>query len=167
LLETHSHEESPKSLKFEDAQKKKTIADQSVKLAEWTAELLTGAEQLAIKDKPVAPFPLPWSELAFLLLFAPIDEKTLKKLEPEKPMHEGKGPDAPSAHRRPEYPLSGCIPAEAAAVLFGSVRLALTEQCGKPPSDTGVMPQKILLCRLPTAKTAQSYPHALEKNPKS
>jgi hypothetical protein len=28
----------------------------------------------------------------------------------------------------------------------------LREQCGKPPSDTGVMPQKILLYRFPTAK---------------
>ena len=45
-----------------------------------------------------------------------------------------------------------------------SVRLASTEQCGKPPSDTGVMPQKILLYRFPIEKRARSYPHALEKN---
>ena len=41
---------------------------------------------LEIKDKPVERFPLTWSELAFLLLFAPIDEKTLKKLETGKPI---------------------------------------------------------------------------------
>ena len=55
-------------------------------MAEWAAKLLIGAEQLGIKDKPVERFPLPWSELAFLLLFAPIDKKTLKKLETEKPI---------------------------------------------------------------------------------
>src|SRR5208337_4179143 len=62
------------------------------------------------------------------------------------------GPDAPSAHRRPGYPLSGCVPAEPDSVSPGRVRLASTEQCGKPPSDTGVMPQKILLSRCPTEK---------------
>ena len=56
------------------------------------------------------------------------------------------GPDAPSAHRRPGYPLSGCVPAEPDSVSPGSIRLAPTEQRGKPPSDTGVMPQKILPC---------------------
>lgn len=74
--------------------------------------------------------------------------------------HQGKapdgfhhqGPDAPSAHRRPGYPLSGCVPAEPDSVSPGRVRLASTEQCGKPPSDTGVMPQKILLSRCPTEK---------------
>jgi len=74
--------------------------------------------------------------------------------------HQGKapdgfhhqGPDAPSAHRRPGYPLSGCVPAEPDSVSPGSVRLASAEQCGKPPSDTGVMPQKILLSRCPTEK---------------
>ena len=34
------------------------------------------------------------------------------------------GPDAPSAHRRPGYPLSGCVPAEPDSVSTGSVRLA-------------------------------------------
>jgi hypothetical protein len=29
---------------------------------------------------------LPWSELGVLLLFSPIDKKTLKKLEPEEPI---------------------------------------------------------------------------------
>src|SRR5208337_1806639 len=62
------------------------------------------------------------------------------------------GPDAPSAHRRPGYPLSGCVPAEPDSVSPGRVRLASTEQCGKPPSDTRVMPQKILLSRCPTEK---------------
>jgi hypothetical protein len=88
--------------------------------------------------------------------------------------HQGKaldgfhqqGHNAPWAHCRPGYPLSGCVPAEPDSVSLGSVRLASTEQCGKPPSDTGVMPQKILLYRCPSEKTARSYPHSLEKSPK-
>ena len=55
-------------------------------MAEWAANLLIGAEQLGIKEKPVTPFPLPWSELAALLVFGRIDSKTLKKLEAEKPI---------------------------------------------------------------------------------
>jgi hypothetical protein len=86
--------------------------------------------------------------------------------------HQGKtpdgfhhqGPDAPSAHRRPGYPLSGCVPAEPDSVSPSSVRLASTEQYGNRPSNTGVMPQKILLYRFSTEKRARSYPHALEKN---
>ena len=73
------------------------------------------------------------------------------------------GPDAPSAHCRLGYPLSGCVPAEPDSVSPRSVRLASTEQCGKPPSDTGVMPQKILLYRFPTEKRARSYPLAWEQ----
>ena len=71
-------------------------------------------------------------------------------------------PDAPSAHRRPGYPLSGCVPAEPDSVSPGSIRLALTEQHGKPPSDTGVMPQKILPCGIPKGST--NCHHALEES---
>jgi hypothetical protein len=65
------------------------------------------------------------------------------------------GPDAPSAHRRPGYPLSGCVPAEPNSVSPGNVRLASTEQRGKPPSDTRVMPRKILLYRFPTENSTK------------
>jgi len=86
LLETHADEEPPKSLKIKSTQRQTLIGEKVVEMAEWAAKLLIGAEQLGIKDKPVAQFPLPWSELAVLLLFAPIDKKTLKKLETEKPI---------------------------------------------------------------------------------
>ena len=85
LLETHSDEESPRSLKFEDAKKQKIIVDQAVELTERAARLLIGAEQLGIKEKPVARFPLAWAERAVLLLFTAVDKKTLAKLETEKP----------------------------------------------------------------------------------
>lgn len=53
------------------------------------------------------------------------------------------GPDAPSAHRRPGYPLSGCVPAEPDSVSPGNLRVTSIAQRDKPPSDTGVMPPKI------------------------
>jgi hypothetical protein len=85
LLETHSDERPPRSLNFEDAQKEKIIAGQAVELAEWAATMLIGAEQLGIKEKPVARFPLPWAERAVLVLFTAVDKKILTKLETEKP----------------------------------------------------------------------------------
>jgi hypothetical protein len=85
LLETHSDEESPRSLNFEDAQRQKLIANQCVELAEWAATMLIGAEQLGIKDKPVTQFPLPWTERALLLVSTSADKTILKKLETEKP----------------------------------------------------------------------------------
>ena len=59
LLESHADEEPHKSLKIEEAQREKPLAKQSVLLAERAAKLLIGAEQLGIKTKPVARFPLP------------------------------------------------------------------------------------------------------------
>src|SRR5208337_1108285 len=47
------------------------------------------------------------------------------------------GPDAPSAHRRPGYPLSGCVPAEPDSVSPGNIRVTSVAQRDKPPSDTG------------------------------
>jgi hypothetical protein len=47
--------------------------------------MLIGAEQLGIKEKPVARFPLAWAERAVLLLFTAVDRKLLSKLETENP----------------------------------------------------------------------------------
>jgi hypothetical protein len=57
---------------------------QAFQLAERAARMLIVAEQLRIKDIPVARFPLPWAERAVLLLFTAIYKTTLKKLEMEK-----------------------------------------------------------------------------------
>jgi hypothetical protein len=86
LLETHDDEEPPKSLKIEDAQRQKLVVDKTVELAEWAARMLIGAEQLGIKDRPVARFPLSKAERAVLLLFTSVDKKILTKLETEKPI---------------------------------------------------------------------------------
>jgi hypothetical protein len=85
LLETHSDERPLSSLKFEDAQEQRIIADQTGELAEWAARMLIGAEQLGIKESPVARFPLSWAERAVLLLFTAVDKKILTKLETDKP----------------------------------------------------------------------------------
>ena len=53
------------------------------------------------------------------------------------------GPDAPSAHRRPGYPLSGCVPAEPDSVSPGNITVPSVVQSDKPLSDTEVMPPKI------------------------
>jgi hypothetical protein len=60
-------------------------ARQAVQLAEWAATMLIGAEQLGIKDKPVARFPLSKAERAVLLITLRVDEKMHSKLEMEKP----------------------------------------------------------------------------------
>jgi hypothetical protein len=87
LLDTSADDEpSLESLKNKNSQRRTLIGDKVVEMAELAAKLLIGAEQLGIKEKPVAPFPLPWSELAALLVFARIDNKTLKKLEAEQPI---------------------------------------------------------------------------------
>ena len=71
LLETHADEEPLKHLKMKHAERPTLIGDKVVEMAEWAAKLLIGAEELGIKDKPVAPFPLPWSELAFATAVRP------------------------------------------------------------------------------------------------
>ena len=43
LFETYTDEESPRTLKIEDAQKAKLVSDQAVQLAEWAAQLLAAA----------------------------------------------------------------------------------------------------------------------------
>jgi len=54
----------------------------------------------------------------------------------------GPGPSAPWAHRRPGYPLSGCVPAEPDSVSPGK-RISPPEfLLGQGPGDTGGMPGK-------------------------
>jgi hypothetical protein len=51
-------------------------------------------------------------------------------------------PDALSAHRRPGYPLSGCVPAEPDSVSPGNLTLSSKSSIRKNLSDTGAMPIK-------------------------
>ena len=52
------------------------------------------------------------------------------------------GPDTPWAHRRPEYPLASCVPAEPASVSSGD-NIGTESSVTVQPLDIGVMPQKI------------------------
>jgi len=63
--------------------------------------------------------------------------------EKRLPAGVGGKPDAPSAHPRPGYPSSSCVPAALDSVSPDSVILPGTESHEKPPSDTRVMPRKI------------------------
>jgi len=59
------------------------------------------------------------------------------------PASVGGKPDAPSAHPRPGYPSSSCVPAELDSVSPGSLMLPGLQPHENPPSDTRVMPKKI------------------------
>jgi putative transposase len=83
--------------------------------------------------KPPAPLPLPEA-----VWINPPDSN--KKGLPVD--SDGK-PDAPSAHPRPGYPSSSCVPAELAFVSPDTAMLPETSLTDHPPSDTRVMPQKI------------------------
>jgi hypothetical protein len=85
LLEAHSDQESPKTLKIEDAQRRKLVANERIELAALAAKMSIDATQLGITDRPVTLFPLSWAERGVLLLFTSTDKTILNKLEPEKP----------------------------------------------------------------------------------
>jgi hypothetical protein len=62
-----------------------------------------------------------------------------KKMAPDDLGHQG--PDAPLAHRRPEYPSSGCVPAEPDSVSPGTCSLPYWHDSRQKAPQSGV--QKI------------------------
>lgn len=83
ILDTHTDEEPPKTLKIEEAKKAKVLSDQTVQIAGWTAQVLIAAEKLGIKDKPLEHFFLSPAQQEVLLL-APGISKTVKGKLAEK-----------------------------------------------------------------------------------
>jgi hypothetical protein len=71
---------------------------------------------------------------------APMSNGT-EKTAPGALRHQG--PDTPLAHRRPGYPLSGCVPAEPDSVSPGDVILPRIADLEQPPLDIGAIPLKI------------------------
>ncbi len=71
------------------------------------------------------------------------DRRPWRDDEKGLPAGVGGKPDAPSAHPRPGYPLSSCVPAELDSVSPGPVILPATAPHEKAPSDTRAMPKKI------------------------
>ena len=80
LLDSQTDEEPSTSLKM-----KQPLAEESVQLAEWAAKMLIGAEQLGIKSKPVAQFPLPGAQRAILMRLPIISATLQSKLAEDEP----------------------------------------------------------------------------------
>jgi hypothetical protein len=80
LLDSHAVDAVPTSLETTQP-----LADESVQLAEWAARMLIGAEQLGIKFKPVARFPVPRSQRAILTWLPIISASLEAKLAEEEP----------------------------------------------------------------------------------
>lgn len=84
LLGTHTGEEPPQAIKIEDAQKAKAISNESVRIAEWTAQALVTAEQLRIKTKPLEHFYLAPAQRDVLLLAPGISKSIRNKVAKNK-----------------------------------------------------------------------------------
>jgi hypothetical protein len=78
LLETHFYEEP-------SLDTKQPLAEESVQLAEWAAEMLIGAEQLGIKTKPVARFPLHGARQSILMRLPTVPVNVQAKLAEDEP----------------------------------------------------------------------------------
>jgi hypothetical protein len=81
LLDSHAVDAGPTSLEV-----RQPLAEESVQLAEWAARMLIGAEQLDIKFKPVARFPVPKAQRAILSRL-PIISANLEAKLAEKKRH--------------------------------------------------------------------------------
>ena len=80
VLDTHTDEELPKTLKIEDARKAKAISNQAVEIAEWVAQVLVAAKKLGINNKPLEHFCLSPAQREVLLLVPGISKVTKSKL---------------------------------------------------------------------------------------
>jgi len=80
ILDTHTDEEPPKTLKIEDAKKAKVLSDQAVKIAEWAAKALVAAEEMGIKNKPLQHFFLSPAQRDVLLLVPGVSNTVKSKL---------------------------------------------------------------------------------------
>jgi len=80
LLDTHTDEEPPKTVKIEDARKAKVLSDQTVQIAEWAAKALIAAEQLGIKNKWLEHFCLAPAQREVLLLVPGVSKVIKSKL---------------------------------------------------------------------------------------
>ena len=80
LLDLQTDDEPSTSL-----QMKQPLAEEAVQLAEWAAKLLIGAEQLGIKTKLVARFPVPRAQRAILMRLPVISANLQAKLAANEP----------------------------------------------------------------------------------
>ena len=85
ILDTHTDEEPPNTLSIEDARKTKQLSDQAVQMGQWVAQVLAGAEQSGLKDKPLEHFWLAPAQREVLLLVPGVSKKIKDKLVKEGP----------------------------------------------------------------------------------
>ncbi len=85
LLDEHADDGLLSSLVIQDSRTEKSLAEESVQLAELAARLLIGAEQLGIKSKIVAMFPLSKAEREVLMTTPILSADLMKKLPEHDP----------------------------------------------------------------------------------
>lgn len=86
VLDGHTDEAPPQTLKIEDARYKKAISDQAVRIAEFAARALEAARQLRIKTKSLDSFWLAPAQRDVLLLVPGVSKSIKNKLTKEKPL---------------------------------------------------------------------------------
>jgi len=100
-------------------------------------------------NKPPAPLALPRAVWINPPSKKDLDEDAQATMNPELsdkkglPAFDCQKPDAPSAHPRPGYPSSSCVPALLDSVSPDTVILPENSPHENPPSDTRAMPKKI------------------------
>jgi len=80
ILDTHTDEEPPKTVKIEDTDKATAFSNQAVEIAEWVALALAGAEKMGIMKKPLAHLLLSPADRAVLRLVPDFSTTSKKKL---------------------------------------------------------------------------------------
>jgi len=96
-------------------------------------------------NKPPAPMALPEAVWINPPITKDLDKNGSQPSDHKKglPADESRKPDAPSAHPRPGYPSSSCVPAELDSISPGTLMLPENSPNENPPSDTRDMPEKI------------------------
>ena len=81
LLGTHTDEEPPQTITFDDAMKSKAFSDNAVQVAEFAATALMAAESMGIKTKPLEHFYLSPAQREVLLGVPDISKSIKAKLK--------------------------------------------------------------------------------------
>ena len=81
LLGTHSDEELPRTIHFDDSMKSKALTDNAVQVVEFAATVLMAAESMGIKTKPLEHFYLSPAQREVLLAVPDISKSIKTKLK--------------------------------------------------------------------------------------
>ena len=81
LLDTHTDEEPPRTISFDDARKSNALTDNAVQVAEFAAMALMAVESMGIKTKPLEHFYLSPTQREVLLAVPDISKSIKTKLK--------------------------------------------------------------------------------------